>query len=352
MEKFQLIEKIKKPEYDFLVKNEHLGNHICLLSIGGSYAYGTAKEDGSSDLDIRGIALKSKREILLGRDFEQVVEPETDTVIYSFDKIVRLLADGNPGSLELLGNISEHYIYTSSIGRELINNRKMFLSRKCIDRFNGYANQQLRRLENALARDTYPESEKERHILASMENTMNAVFKEYGDSVQIYMGSDDEKIHIKFKEGFDKPIRETNSLLSQMTNIVRDYEKLNHRNKKKDAEHLNKHAMHLIRLYLMGINILEKEEIITHRPGIERDFLMKIRNGYFQKPDGTYDAQFFEFLNDLQGNFIYAAKNTSLPEKPDMKAINDFVCDVNEKIILENRFDCGDIPFADWRAQV
>ena len=33
----------------------------------------------SSDLDIRGIALNSKKEILLSNDFEQVVDENTDT---------------------------------------------------------------------------------------------------------------------------------------------------------------------------------------------------------------------------------------------------------------------------------
>ena len=31
-----------------------------------------------------------------------------------------------------------------------------------------------------------------------------------------------------------------------MNNIVKDYRKLGKRNKKKDDEHLNKHAMHLV----------------------------------------------------------------------------------------------------------
>ena len=33
--------EIKKSEYDFLEKNEHLGKNIILLGLGGSHAYGT-----------------------------------------------------------------------------------------------------------------------------------------------------------------------------------------------------------------------------------------------------------------------------------------------------------------------
>ncbi len=42
-------------------------------------------------------------------------------------------------------------------------------------------------------------------------------------------------------------------------------EKLNHRNHKKDEEHLNKHAMHLIRLYLTCIDLLENGVFSTYR---------------------------------------------------------------------------------------
>lgn len=63
----QIKETIEKQEYDFLKENEHLGNNIILLTLGGSHAYGMDKED--SDLDVRGVALNSKEEILLGKDF-------------------------------------------------------------------------------------------------------------------------------------------------------------------------------------------------------------------------------------------------------------------------------------------
>ncbi len=40
---------------------------------------------------------------------------------------------------------------------------------------------------------------------------------------------------------------------------------VNHRNNKKDELHLNKYAIHLIRLFLMGIEILEGKGINTYR---------------------------------------------------------------------------------------
>ncbi len=77
----QIKEKLKANEYDFLREDKNLGDNIILLALGGSHAYGMDKE--GSDLDVRGIALNSKKDVLLGTDFEQVVNVDTDTTIYS-----------------------------------------------------------------------------------------------------------------------------------------------------------------------------------------------------------------------------------------------------------------------------
>lgn len=137
---------LKTKEYDFLRNNEHLGKNIILLGLGGSHAYGMEHKD--SDLDVRGIALSSKSEILLGNDFDQVVDTPTDTTIYSFNKIITLVSSNNPNTVELLGLKPEHYLYLSDIGRELLDNKKMFLSKICIKSFAGYSQSQLRRMEN------------------------------------------------------------------------------------------------------------------------------------------------------------------------------------------------------------
>ena len=52
----------------------------------------------------------------------------------------------------------------------LRDNAKIFLSKKAKHSFGGYATSQLRRLQNALARDSYSQKEKEQHILGSIQN--------------------------------------------------------------------------------------------------------------------------------------------------------------------------------------
>jgi len=90
-------ELFKAPDYEFLKTNPHLGDNIILLGLGGSYAYGTNVE--GSDIDLRGVAVNSPKEILLGTDFEQVCRSTVDTAIYSLKKFVHLAADCNPNIL-------------------------------------------------------------------------------------------------------------------------------------------------------------------------------------------------------------------------------------------------------------
>lgn len=96
----EIVNLIYEPEYDFLRKPP-LSGHIIILGLGGSYAYGTNVE--TSDIDIRGVATNSVEAILTRKGFEQVVNESTDTTIYSLEKIVSLLSNCNPNTIEILG---------------------------------------------------------------------------------------------------------------------------------------------------------------------------------------------------------------------------------------------------------
>ena len=147
----EIREKLKTSEYDFLRNNKHLGSNIILLGLGGSYSYGMNIE-GKSDIDIRGVALNSKEEILLLQNFGQIVDENTDTTIYSFNKMVNLLCKANPNVMEQLGLNTEHYLYIHPIGRALLNNSKLFLSKRAVYSFAGYAKEQLKKMDNKSSR--------------------------------------------------------------------------------------------------------------------------------------------------------------------------------------------------------
>lgn len=130
------------------------------------------------------------------------------------------------------------------------------------------------------------------------------------------------------------PLRDYFGMWNTMANVVRDYEKIGKRNKKKDDLHLNKHAMHLIRLFMMALDILEKGEINTYREK-EHDLLMDIRFGKYQKEDHTFRNEFYELLSDFEKRLYYAAENTALPEEPDMSKVQELVMTINERVVRD-----------------
>lgn len=338
--------KINSPEYDFLKTNEHLGKNIILLGLGGSHAYGTNTPE--SDLDIRGIALNTKREILTGKRFEQVIDEETDTVIYSFNKIVYLLSNCNPNTIEILGFRPEEYLYITPLGREILENKKMFLSKRAVQSFGGYATSQLRRLDNKAVRDV-EQSKREQHILNSINNAVSTFPEKYfsypHDAIKLYIDKavqEDYDTEIFMDISLKHyPLRDYKSMWSEMNNIVKDYSKVGKRNKHA-VEHgkLAKHMMHLIRLYRMCLDILEKGEIITRRP--EHDFLMDIRNGKYLDENDQPISEFYEMVDEFEKKLNYAAKNTDLPEKPDYKRIDEFIASVNERVV-RGELNSGDV---------
>ena len=106
---------------------------------------------------------------------------------------------------------------------------------------------------------------------------------------------------------------------SDMKNIVSEYGKIGQRNKKA-IEHgkIAKHMMHLIRLYLMCIDILEKEEIITYREN-DLNFLMSIRNGDYLDTEGHPTKEFYDLVDVYEKRMQAAAEKSRLPDKPDSR---------------------------------
>jgi hypothetical protein len=129
------------------------------------------------------------------------------------------------------------------------------------------------------------------------------------------------------------PLRDYKGMWSEMQSIVKAYGKIGKRNEKA-IEHnkLGKHMMHLIRLYMMCLDILENEKIVTYREK-EHDLLMDIRNGKYLDNNKQPIPEFYEMVNDYEKKLDYAKENTSLPANPDYKKINDFVMSVNERIV-------------------
>ena len=328
-------------EYRFLKENPRLGRRIMLLGVSGSYGYGTNRE--GSDVDLRGVTLSLPSDLLGLTEFEQFEDRNTDTVVYSFNKLVSLLLSCNPNTIEILGLDEDQYLIRTELGQELLDNRHLFLSKRAAASFGHYADAQLRRLQNAIARDTLSQPSREEHILRSVQHALDDFNRRHQEDeenrAEIFV--DDAVTEGLEKEIFIRatyrhyPLRKYNELMNTLNLVVRDYDRVGKRNHKKDDNHLNKHAMHLVRLFMMGIDILEKGQIRTHRPEDDLALLRSIRNGDYMQ-EGVFIPAFYEIVADYEKRFARAEAESRLPDNPDMEAVGRFVERVNRRAVMED----------------
>lgn len=300
---------------------------IILMGYGGSHAYGTNIE--TSDIDIRGIYMNPADEFIgISIDKEQYCPSGSDTVIYSFKKILKLLYNCNPNVIELLGLREQDYMIISEYGKMLIDNRELFLSKKAVYTFGNYAKSQLNRLINKSGRYSS-------HIIENECRSLDKALSSFGRRYDAYSESE-SKIDVRRKDDSiylnmnikDLPLNTVSAMLNEINAINKDYSDSSRNSKAIAHDKLNKHMMHLLRLYMMGIDILEKHEIITYRSE-EHDLLMAIRNYEFLEADKLTPTKDFEkLLQEYQTRFEKAAETTSLPDIPDTDKINKLVMDI------------------------
>ena len=313
-------------EYEFLRTNPRLGSRIMLLGVSGSYGYGTNRE--GSDIDFRGVTLNLPSDLIGLTSFDQYEDAGTDTVIYSFNKLVSLLLNCNPNTIEILGLDEDQYVIKSAVGQELLDHRQLFLSKRAAASFGHYADAQLRRLQNAIARDTLPQPSREEHILKSVNHTLDDFNRrqqeEYKTDAKLYIdAAETEGLETEIFMDADfrhYPLRRYTDMMNALHTVIRDYDKIGKRNHKKDDNHLNKHAMHLVRLFMMGIDILA--------------LLRSIRNGDYMEGSVLTPA-FYEIVSDYERRFHEAEIHSLLPDQPDMKAVGAFVESINRRVVTE-----------------
>ncbi|HIU67516.1 MAG TPA: nucleotidyltransferase domain-containing protein [Candidatus Caccomorpha excrementavium] len=335
------MELMNSAEYDFLRTHPRLGKRIMLLGVSGSYGYGTDRE--GSDVDFRGVTLNLPSDLIGLTRFEQYEDVRTDTVIYSFVKLIHLLLNCNPNTIEILGLDEDQYLICSPLGQKLLDHRELFLSKRAAASFGYYADAQLRRLQNAMARETLSQPSREEHILRSVSHALEDFNRRHAsrekNRIRLYLDraqTSGLETEIFLDASFEHyPLRNYNELMNTLNCVIRDYDKIGKRNHKKDENHLNKHAMHLIRLFMMGIDILEKAEIHTRRSGDDRTLLLRIRNGAYMK-GGVLVPEFYEIVSDYEKRFEEAGKRSLLPDAPDMERVERFVEEVNQYAIRED----------------
>lgn len=271
---------------------------LILRTLSGSRAHGLARE--GSDTDTRGVCIPPARFLVGLSQFEQHESPGRDHVTYALAKFVRLALQGNPNILESLFVDESDVLHVDDAGRRLLAHRRLFLSKLVGKRFAGFAKAQLERMRRHHAWLVDPPSHQPRPEEFGATETAGR---------QRFPDADRRKAY--------------DAALGHWRNYRTWREERNPDRAALEQRHGydTKHAMHLVRLLTMGIEVLSLGDVIVKRPDADR--LLAIRDGAL-----GYDA-LLEEVAALGGALDAAEANSSLPPEPNFEAAEELVIELH-----------------------
>jgi len=289
-------------------------------TVHGSRAYGLARE--GSDTDIKGIIVGPMDWYFAPEPGpEQINVRGDDHVRFELRKFFRLAIAGNPTLLELLWTDPQHHLSVTPAGQRLLDARSAFLSKRVARSFAGYAMSQLKRIRTHRRWLLHPPSAAPQRADFGLPEFRPISRDQLGaaESVIERAGSAIDGSSI----GIDSNFLELLAAERRYTTARNQWKQYQswrkHRNPARaelEAKHgyYSKHAMHLVRLQRMAIEVLQTGELQVTRS--DRDQLLAIRDGAL-----SYDQLMAEC--DTLASRINAAVNTSpLAPRPDESRLN------------------------------
>lgn len=296
----------------------------------------------------------------------RALDLKTECVIFDVSKFVRLCAAANPNALEVLFADPRDWVYVTPAWRHLHDARRQFLTQKVQQTFLGYAMAQLKKIETHRAWLLHPPRKKpsrEDFDLPAASATLsrddqNRIERSIADKIRSY-GIDDidmpratrialqERLAALFRDALSASDDDLDARMRAVAtrglrlppevvaalNAEKKYRSAMkqwdayqawkaHRNPARAAlerqhGYDTKHAMHLIRLLRMGLEILETGELRVRRD--DAGELSAIRDGAW-----AFDA-LHEHAAALRHRMKAAARTSSLPADIDMAGVDSLV---------------------------
>jgi len=360
---------------------KYVEDHTIFLTVVGSRAYGTHHED--SDYDKAGVMIPDKS-YFYGLDrFDQFQGyPGEDITIFDIRKAVKLVSDGNPNCLDLLASPDHCIIKTTPYWDIFRENISLFISKRCRWTFAGYARAQLERIathrvyllnppKEEPTREGYglknhsifPTAQLKAVVYSALgdvfipeekENFLDELDDIYSDYImplfnrhiqkdKLILAMEYLQVGIKSQANTLSSLGPTyikDEYLEEATKELKYYharknwdryqEWQKHRNKARAELEVKfnydpKHAMHLIRLYRMGEEILRTGKINVDRTNIDAEELKAIRYGSW-----SFD-QVEQYAEDMDKKLEELYKTSTLQKTPDRNKINEILIDVCDR---------------------
>jgi uncharacterized protein len=336
----------------------------------GSKAYGTNIE--GSDDDFKAISFGRIQDYFGTRDsFQQYSLTDPDFTVFEFRKAIKLLADGNPNSIEMLFVDPSDIKVCTKFGERLLAERDLFITKQVKERFLGYARAQLHRtkLHRSFLRnpiESRPKREdfglpEELTIPKAQFETVSALMKKEIDkwNPDFELFSEAQKIYLQdkvntylselniysdnlwqsaarklgYSENFILLLHKEKEFESAVKSYNNYQEWKKNRNPKRAALEAKvgfdgKHMGHCIRLSYMAVEILETGKVNVRRA--DREQLLEIRNGLW-----SYERLEEEF-EKLQVQIKLAYDKSSLPKAPNYNKIDDLAINMLEDFFRYN----------------
>ncbi len=336
---------------------------IVLECISGSKAYGL--DTPTSDTDIKGVFVLPKH-LYYGLDYIPQINNETnDIVFYELGRFIDLLAQNNPNILELLNTPDEAILYKHPFLTEL--KPEVFLSKSCVNTFGKFALSQIKKAKGLKKKIVNPISKERKTPLdfcfvnynngsvpvskfleikgwqqencglvniANMRDVYGLYYSDTKFFSGIIQGAESNDVSLSSipkefeqqallffnKDGYSFYCREYREYWEwvEKRNDER-YQSTESHGKNYDA----KNMMHVFRLLDMAIEIGQQGRVNVRRPN--RDFLLEIKSGKFE-----YD-ELLSWADEKQVEMEAAFTQSTLPEKPDVKVINQLLFQLRER---------------------
>ena len=289
-------------------------------TVHGSRAYNLARP--GSDTDIKGIIVGPPAWYFSPEPGpEQISVRGDDHVRFELRKFFRLAIAGNPTLLELLWTDPQHHLTVTPAGQRLLDARSEFLSKRVAHTFAGYAMSQLKRIRSHRRWLLKPPAAAPQRADFGLPE-FRPISRDQLGAAEAIIERAESATHSN-TIGIDTNFLELLAAERRYTTARNEWKQYQGWRKQRNPARAeleakygydSKHAMHLVRLQRMAIEVLQTGKLQVTRS--DRDQLLAIRDGAL-----SYDALMAE-CDALSDQINAAAKTSPLPNKPDEARLN------------------------------